>query len=154
AHQVGRLLWMVGNRVSGVLATELWDFEAGYELAQRQVQLARDAGALVQLQFAVNFLANYELLAGRLDEGTLLAAEDRLVGEAAGNPQVGYTAMLLAAFRGNDTLARDLIAAQTGEEAVRERGRIVSFASYAAAVLNNGLARYEAACAAAREVFD
>lgn len=51
ADQVGRLLWMVGNRVSGVLAMELWDFEAGYELARRQVQLARDAGALVQLQF-------------------------------------------------------------------------------------------------------
>jgi len=154
ADQVGRLLWMVGNRVSGIFANEVWDFEAGYELARRQVQLARDAGALVQLQFAVNFLAIYELLAGRLDEAALLVEEDRLVGEAAGNPQVGYTAMLLAAFRGQATLAHDLIAAQTGEEAARERGRIVSFASYASAVLYNGLARYQVACSAAREVFD
>ncbi|HEY3087920.1 MAG TPA: LuxR C-terminal-related transcriptional regulator [Jatrophihabitantaceae bacterium] len=154
ADQVGRLLWMVGNRVSGVLAMELWDFEAGYELARRQVQLARDAGALVQLQFAVNFLAMYELQAGRLDEAALLIEEDRLVGEATGNAQVGYTAMVLAAFRGQEASARDFIATQTGEEAARERGRIVSFASYAAAVLYNGLARYEAACSAAREVFD
>ena len=84
----------------------------------------------------------------------MLLDEDRLVGEATGNPQVGYSAMVLAAFRGDETQARELIAAQTGDEAVRERGRIVSFASYASAVLNNGLARYEAACAAAREVFD
>ena len=154
ADDVGRLLWMVGNRVSGVLAAELWDFDAGRELARRQVQLARDAGALVQLQFAANFLANYEILAGRLDEAALLVEEDRLVAEATGRPRVGYTAMLLAAYRGEEAAARELIAAETGEEAQRERGRIVSFASYATAVLENGLARYEAASSAAREVFD
>jgi len=154
AEDVGRLLWMVGNRVSGILATEVWDFDAGHELANRQVQLARDAGALVQLQFALNFLANYEILAGRLEAAAALVAEDQLVAEAAGQPRVGYTAMLLAAFRGDEASARDLIAAETGEEAQRERGRIVSFASYATAVLENGLARYGAACAAARQVFD
>jgi DNA-binding CsgD family transcriptional regulator len=154
AGDVGRLLWMVGNRVSGILAAEVWDFDAGRALGKRQVQLAREAGALVQLQFAANFLANYEILAGRLDEATLLVEEDRLVAEATRHPTVGYTAMLLAAFRGEEASARELIAAQTGDEARRERGRIVSFASYATAVLENGLARYEAACAAAREVFD
>jgi DNA-binding CsgD family transcriptional regulator len=154
AEDVGRLLWMVGNRVSGIFATEVWDFEAGYQLAQRQVRLARAAGALVQLQFALNFLANYELLAGRLDEAALLVEEDRLVGEATGNPTVGYTAMVLTAFRGEEALARDVIAAETGGEAARERGRIVSFGSYAAAVLYNGLARYDAAASAASEVFD
>jgi DNA-binding CsgD family transcriptional regulator len=154
ADDVGRLLWMVGNRVSGVFAAEVWDFEAGYQLAKRQVRLARDAGAFVQLQFALNFLANYELLAGRLEEAALLIEEDRLVGEATGNPTVGYSAMVLAAFRGEEALARDVIAAETGEEAARERGRIVTFGSYAAAVLYNGLARYDAASSAAREVFD
>jgi DNA-binding CsgD family transcriptional regulator len=154
ADDVGRLLWMVGNRVSGILAAEVWDFDAGRALGKRQVQLAREAGALVQLQFAVNFLAIYEILAGRLDEATLLVEEDRLVAEATRHPTVGYTAMLLAAYRGEEASARDFIAAQTGDEARRERGRIVSFASYATAVLENGLARYEAACAAAREVFD
>ena len=154
ADDVGRLLWMVGNRVSGIFATEVWDFDAGYQLAQRQVRLARDAGALVQLQFALNFLANYELLAGRLDEAALFIEEDRLVGEATGNPTVGYSAMVLAALRGEEALAQDIIAAETGEEAARERGRIVTFGSYAAALLYNGLARYDAACSAAREVFD
>jgi FtsH-binding integral membrane protein len=154
ADDVGRLLWMVGNRVSGVAAIEVWDFDAGYELARRQVRLARDAGALVQLQYALNFLANYELLAGRLDEAALLVEEDRLVGAATGHPTVGYAAMALAAFRGQEQMAHERITAETSEEAAQQRGRIVSFASYASAVLYNGLAHYEAACAAAREIFD
>jgi DNA-binding CsgD family transcriptional regulator len=154
ADDVGRLLWMVGNRVSGIIAVELWDFDAGYELATRQVRLARDAGALLQLQFALNFLANYEELAGNLDEAALLLEEDRLVGDASGNPRVGYSAMTLAGLRGQEALATELIAAASSAEATRERGRIVTFGSYARAVLYNGLVRYDTALDAAREVFD
>jgi DNA-binding CsgD family transcriptional regulator/ferredoxin len=154
ADEVGRLLWVVGNRVSGIIAIEIWDFEAGYELAQRQVRLARETGALLQLQFALNFLANYEELAGNLDEAALLLEEDALVGEASGNPRVGYSAMTLAALRGQEALANELIGDISSEEATRERGRIVTFGSYARAVLYNGLGRYDLACAAAREVFD
>jgi DNA-binding NarL/FixJ family response regulator len=154
AGEVGRLLWVVGNRVSGVIAAEVWDFDAGYELATRQVRLARETGALLQLQFALNFLANYEELAGNLDEAALLLEEDRLVGEASGNPAVGYSAMTLAGLRGQEPLANQVIAAISSDEATRERGRIVSFGCYARAVLYNGLARYDAALAAARDVFD
>jgi DNA-binding CsgD family transcriptional regulator/ferredoxin len=154
ASTVGRLLWVVGNRVSGVIATEVWDFDAGYELAQRQVQLARDTGALLQLQFALNFLANYEEIAGNLDEAAMLLDEERLVGEASGNPRVGWSAMTLAGFRGQEPLANRLIAAASGGEAIHERGRIVTFGSYARAVLYNGLARYNEALAAACDVFD
>jgi DNA-binding CsgD family transcriptional regulator len=154
AGEVGRLLWIVGNRVSGVIATEVWDFDGGYELAKRQVRLARETGALLQLQFALNFLANFEELAGNLDEAALLLEEDRLVGDASGNPRVGYSAMTLAGFRGQEALANEVITAISSDEATRERGRIVTFGSYARAVLYNGLARYDAARAAAREVFD
>jgi DNA-binding CsgD family transcriptional regulator len=154
AGEVGRLLWLVGNRVSGIIAVEVWDFDAGYELATRQVRLARATGALLQLQFALNFLANFEELAGNLDEAALLLEEDRLVGEASGNPGVGYSAMTLAGYRGQEPLADELVAAASGEEATRERGRIVTFGSYARAVLYNGLARYDAARDAASDVFD
>ena len=53
-------------RVSGVIATEVWDLDASLALGARQVELARETGALVQLQFALNFLANNEMLAGEL----------------------------------------------------------------------------------------
>jgi hypothetical protein len=74
---VGRLLGLGGHPFT--LATELWDFDAGRALAELQVQRARDAGALVQLQFALNALAVNELLAGRLTDAAALVEEDRMV---------------------------------------------------------------------------
>ena len=51
-----RWLWLAGGRAGTMIAQELWDFESWHALAARQVQVARDTGALVQLQFALNFL--------------------------------------------------------------------------------------------------
>jgi hypothetical protein len=48
-----RWLWLIGARASRIIALELWDFESWHALAARQVQVARDMGALVQLQFAL-----------------------------------------------------------------------------------------------------
>jgi hypothetical protein len=36
-----------------LIAMELWDFDLGYALTVRQVQVARDTGALVQLRLAI-----------------------------------------------------------------------------------------------------
>ena len=58
------------------LALELWDFESWHALAARQVQVARDTGALVQLQFALNFLGVHQLLAGELSAAERLIDED------------------------------------------------------------------------------
>jgi hypothetical protein len=154
AEDVGRLLWLVGNRASGIIATEVWDFESGHALAARQVQLARESGALVQLQFALNFLANNELLAGDLAAAATRIEEDRRIAEATGNPAVAYTSMLLAAFRGQETLATELIEAATKEAMAQGQGRIVTFADYASAVLHNGLGRHNDARDAGRRVFD
>ena len=41
---VDRLLWLTGNRAAGIIATEVWDCDAGRTLAERQVRIARDAG--------------------------------------------------------------------------------------------------------------
>jgi DNA-binding CsgD family transcriptional regulator len=153
-EDVGRLLWLGGNRVTAVLATELWDFEAGRAVAELQVQRARDAGALVQLQFAVNVLAVNELLAGKLTEAAALVEEDRMVSELTGNPPVGYAAMLLVALRSTDEAASRSIATACQDARALGQGRIVTFAGYATSVLNNGLGHYDVAAAAAREVFD
>jgi DNA-binding CsgD family transcriptional regulator len=154
ASDVGRVLWLVGNRVAGIIATEVWDFASGRALAERQVRLARDAGALVQLQFALNFLANHELLAGELAEAVALVEEERLIAEVTGNPLVGYSGMLLAALRGRETLAAELVAGTAREAGVRGQGRIVTFADYANAVLNNGLGRHDAARDAVARLFE
>jgi DNA-binding CsgD family transcriptional regulator len=117
------------------------------------IQRARDAGALVQLQFAANELAVNEMLAGRLTDAAALVEEDRMVFDITGNPPVGYAAMLLAALRGTDAASRLITAARDHTLALGE-GRIVNFAGYAIAVLNNGLGRHDIAVLAARDVFD
>ena len=65
---------------------ELWDFESWHALAARQVQVARDMGALVQLQFALSILGLLHVLAGELGAAEQLIDEDRLIAEATGNP--------------------------------------------------------------------
>jgi DNA-binding CsgD family transcriptional regulator len=154
AEDVARLLWLGGRPFSGYIATELWDFQAARAMAELQVQRARDAGALVLLQFALHALAVNELLAGNLTNAAALIEEDRMVADITGNPPVGYATTLLAALRGADDAASRLITAARDEAWSLGQGRIVNYADYASAVLNNGLARHDVAALAAREVFD
>ncbi|MEV4049965.1 AAA family ATPase [Amycolatopsis sp. NPDC049688] len=152
AEDTGRVLWLLGNRAGGMIATEAADFEAARAFAARQVQLARDAGALVQLQFALNFLGVNELLAGELTAAAASAEEDRVIADVTGNAPVGYAAMLLEAFRGREARAGFEDIAR--EASARGQLRLVTFADYGRAVLYNGLGRHDAALAAARRVFD
>ena len=152
-EDVGRLVGHVGNPFTGYVATELWEFDAGHAVAALQVQRARDTGALVQLQFAANELAVNEMLAGRLTDAAALVEEDRMVSDITGNPPVGYAGMVLAALRGTDAASRQIAAARDQTLALGE-GRIVNFAGYATALLNNGLAQHDIALRAARDAFD
>ena len=136
-----------------MVALELWDAESSHALAARVAQFARDTGALLHLQFALNFLAVTHLLAGELATAARLIEEDRLIAEATGNPPVAYTAMMLAAWRGQEAQAAELIEATVQEATARGQGRLVSFADYASAVLYNGLGRHDAARDAARRAF-
>jgi DNA-binding CsgD family transcriptional regulator len=153
AADAGRAQWLAGNRVGGNLAGEVWDYEAGVALAERQIQVARDNGALVQLQPALNFLANNRVWAGDLAAADALIAEDRLIAEVTGHPPFGHTAMLLAAFRGESATA-DALAAVARDAAAAGQGRIVAFSDYASAVLHNGLGEHDRARDAARRVFE
>jgi hypothetical protein len=60
--EASRWLLPSGGRISQIVALELWDFESWHALATRQTRLARGAGALVHLQFALNYLARAHLL--------------------------------------------------------------------------------------------
>ena len=61
-----------------------------------------------------------------------------------------YTSLLLAAWRGLEPEASDLIATGVRDAAARGEGRAVGLADHATAVLHNGLGRYDEALAAAR----
>jgi DNA-binding CsgD family transcriptional regulator len=149
-----RSLWSAGGRASAIVAMELWDFESWHALASRQVQIARDMGALAQLQFALARLGLYHVLAGQLAEAAQLIEEERLIAYATGNPPIGgYAAMTLAAWEGREQEPSELIGATVPGATGRGAGRLAGVAAYASAVLGNGLGRYDSARDAAREVF-
>jgi ATP/maltotriose-dependent transcriptional regulator MalT len=66
---------------------------------------------------------------------------------------VAYTAMTLAAWRGREAPATELIEATVQEATARGQGRLVHLADYASAVLYNGLGRHDAARDAAWRAF-
>ena len=149
-QQARRWLWLAGGRTSAIVALELWDAESLYALATRQARFARETGAPLLLQLALSFLARSHILAGDLGAAAVMIEEDRLIAEATGNPTLGNAPMTLAAWRGQEELASELIEA-TSEEA-NARGWLSNL--YARAVLDNGLGRHDAARDAAREAFE
>jgi DNA-binding CsgD family transcriptional regulator len=154
AEDVSSWLWLAGNRAGGMMALELWEADTALELAAQQDRIARQSGALVQLQFALNFRANLLTLTGDLTAVAALVEEDRQIGAATGNPQPGFGGLLLESFRGNETAAIERIDATIRVGTEREQGRTVDFAQYAKSVLYNGLGRYDAARDAALRVFE
>ena len=153
APEARRWFWLAGGRAGNLIALELWDFESWRALAARQVQVARAAGALVQLQYALNFLARVHVLAGEVSAAERLIEEDRLIAEATGSPATGYATVMLTAWQGREEEAAELIRATERKASGRGAGRLTGAAAYASAVLNNGLGRYEVARDAVREVF-
>jgi DNA-binding CsgD family transcriptional regulator len=146
--------WLAGGRAGALVALELWDADSWHALAAVQAQVARDTGALVHLQYALNFLAMSHLFAGELTTAAWLVDEDRLIAEVTGNPPVGYAAMALAAWQGQEAQASELIEATSRAATARGLGRMVSFADYASSVLSNGLGRHDIARDAAWRAFE
>jgi DNA-binding CsgD family transcriptional regulator len=146
---VGRSLSLASNRASAIVALELWDVEAWHLLTSRRVQLARDTGALVHLQFALSFLARSRLLAGEVTAAASMIDEAQLIAEAAGNPALVNGPMVIAAWRGQEERASELIEATANVAATRGW----SSNAYARSVLYNALGRHDAARDAAEEAF-
>jgi DNA-binding CsgD family transcriptional regulator len=154
ADTVGRWRWLLCAGTSAEVALDLWDAESAEAMAARTARFARDAGALGSLQHALNALARIHLLAGELTTAELMIDEDRLIAEVTGNPPTGYAEMMLAAWRGQETQASELIEGTVREPTTRDLSSMVAVATYARSVLDNGLGRHGAARDAARRVFE
>jgi DNA-binding CsgD family transcriptional regulator len=138
-------LWL-----ASVTAMRVWDDDRWDMLSARYVQLAREAGALSELPIALISRACMLLFAGELSAAAALTDEAQAVMEATGISLAPYSALGLAAFRGDE--ARTLALVEATEEDVTRRGEGagITFAEWARAVLNNGLGHYQKAFAAAR----
>jgi DNA-binding CsgD family transcriptional regulator/tetratricopeptide (TPR) repeat protein len=149
---VGRARWLVAASAGATAALELWDAESAYSLAARQLRLARNTGTIVHVQLALRFLAWIELAFGELSAAALLLEEDHLIAEATRNPSFPNLELTLAAWRGQEAEASQLIERSLTEAIAR--GWALDIPSHARSVLYNGLGRHDVARDAAWESFE
>jgi DNA-binding CsgD family transcriptional regulator len=129
----------------------LWDYANWDLLSARRVKLAREAGALTALPFAATLRAGVHLWAGEFTVAASLVAEVESVTEATGSSIAPTGAVALAAFRGQEAGAAELIEAGTKDAERRGEGARLTFFHWATAVLCNSLGRYADALAAAQQ---
>jgi tetratricopeptide (TPR) repeat protein len=133
-----RWLWLACHIARDVGDDDAWD-----ELTARQLQLARQAGAFSLLPVALDNRFSVELLCGRIEVATSLAAEADAVVEATGSHLVRRSGIALASWRGRDAEAHALTEARRQEVLRRGEGLWLTANEWGTAVLYNGLGRYD-----------
>ena len=129
-----------------------WDSDGSTAIYERQARIVRGAGALVELPVYLTSLALDKVWNGDLAGARLLIAETDTVAAATGSQLPPFAALRLLSMQGREADASTLIAATIEQATARGQGLAVRIAQWAAAVLYNGLARYDEAAAAARQV--
>jgi DNA-binding CsgD family transcriptional regulator len=133
-------------------AIELWDHETWSELAAREVQLARDAGALTALPLALTASLVARIVAGDLAAAASAIDEVRVATRAAGTELAPFGSLVLAAWRGRESDLATLEGATAKGAEHGGGGLSLNTAHWATALLDNGLGEYELALAAAQQV--
>jgi ATP/maltotriose-dependent transcriptional regulator MalT len=141
-----RWLWLACRA-----AVDLWDDESWELLSTRHVQLARDAGALSVLPIALISRMGVQLWTGELAAAASLNHEVEAVTDATGSHLAPYGALGLAALRGREAQASQLIKTSLNEVVTRGEGQGLGLIDWTSAVLYNGAGRYEDALEAARQ---
>ena len=129
-------------------ASAVWDDDRWRAMLLRQVQLARDVGALDQLPIDLGALGTDAAWRGDFATAAALIAETDAVCAATGSRSAPFAAMLLASLRGDQAEVTPLIEATIAEATAGGQGIAVTYAHWAAAILYNGLGRYADALAA------
>jgi DNA-binding CsgD family transcriptional regulator len=131
-------------------AVVVWDYDSCVALANREVLLARESGALEVLAVGLNVLAQTVVLGGDFAQADSLVSEAVAVTEAIGTRVAPYGALVLAGFRGREHEASALIDATIEDATAGGQGIAVQYAHWARAVVSNALGRYDEALAAAK----
>ena len=142
------LLW---GWIAASASALLWDIEGMRANSAREVRLLRDAGALAALPSSLSNLAIATAWMGDLAGAASLIAETDSVAAATGSRQAPYALLRLLALQGREAEAAAPIASAIELAAPEGQGMASAWAHWAAAVLYNGLARYEEAASAARQ---
>jgi DNA-binding CsgD family transcriptional regulator len=132
-------------------AHELWDDAMLQHIASETVRRARDAGALAALPPALAYRAGVHVYMGEFKSAARLLDEVDTITASIGYAPRKYHSLNLAAWRGIQSEAVDLIASAAAEGAAKGEGRLVGLTKLLSAILFNGLGRYDEALAAARD---
>jgi len=127
------------------VAPELFDDDAWHALGTRNVQIARDAGALAVLSLALNYLAVMRIFEGHLEAAAALLDEADAIADATGIAPIVFGRLQLAGFRGHEAQVSVLIEASEAAAIARGEGVLLTFGEHTRAVLHNGLGHYQAA---------
>jgi DNA-binding CsgD family transcriptional regulator len=139
-----RWLWLACRTARALFDDASWD-----DLSDRQLQVARRAGALSLLPMALTERFSMQLFAGQLAAATSLAGEATAVTGAIGSRVTPYGAVSLATWRGREAEARSLIEAGREDVVRRGEGLWLISADWTMAVLLLGRCRYDEALTAA-----
>jgi len=150
--QVSGEEWLRWGILAQMATMAVWDFDSWTRMGTRHVELARASGALAPLSIALNGRGQVATLCGDFEMATSLAAEKDVVNEVTGIRLASTCDLLLAGYRGQPAEAAPLFSATIEESITRGEGSAVQLASWATAVLHNGLGRYAEALAAAEPV--
>jgi len=134
------------------VAHELFRFDLAYRMSEQAVRAAAEVGALSRLPAALAIWANSLIDRGRLPEAAGLLDEIDAVTLATGASVYQLSRLVLAAYRGPERTAGDLIESKLRDATARGDGRLHAVAGLALAMLHNGLGNHEAALTAAREL--
>jgi ATP/maltotriose-dependent transcriptional regulator MalT len=143
-----RLRW---GSIAPAAAGVVWDDDAWRVLLEQQVRLANDVGALDQLPADLGALSMSASRRGDFTKAASLIAESDAVHQATGSRAAPCAAMMLSCLRGDHAEALPLVGATIAGAAAGGQGHGVTCAHWSAAVLYNGLGRYDKALAAARQ---
>jgi DNA-binding CsgD family transcriptional regulator len=127
-----------------------WDDVRNQLLGSRWVTLVRDVGALSDLYRALTGQILTHVFEGELAAAAGALEELRAATEAAQTNVFPHGPMALAAYRGDEELATELIREAIADAIRRGEGMVVASAEWASAVLHNGLGHYAEAFAAAQ----
>jgi DNA-binding CsgD family transcriptional regulator/tetratricopeptide (TPR) repeat protein len=133
--------WMAAGASAAI-----WDDEGLFTSCTRQVQLVREAGALAALPIYLTYLGMATVWLGDLAGAASFVAEIENVSAATGSRFPPYVLLRLRALQGREREASDAIA--SAMQRFGGQGMGATRAQWAAAVLYNGLGRYEEAAAA------
>jgi DNA-binding CsgD family transcriptional regulator len=135
-----------------VAAHGAWDSDRSSAIYERQAKIARDAGALAELPVFLSALALDKAWNGDFTSTKVLIAESDTVAAATGSRLPAFAALRVLTLEGKEPEASALIAVSIERAVEQGAGMTVKLAHWCAAVLYNGLGRYDEALAAARQV--